>query len=395
MISCSKDLPIPAWIRASRRVAAVAAVAAVGVASSLGLTSQAPAQAQTERPVVKILATGGTIANTPDGRIAVEAILEALPEVEEIADLRVEDITRVGSSTLSWQEFIDTGKALERSLAEEPEVDGYVVTIGSNTSEDMAYFLNLVADTEKPIVVTAAQRQRTTRSEDASRNFIDAVVTAASPETAGKGVVLVANELIHPAREVAKNVVSRVDTWESLDTGALGIVSGGEAVFYRAPTRRHTAGSEFDLEGIEQASDLPQVEILYSYVDASPALIDAAVADGAQGLVVAAFATGSAHGGQRPALKSAMGERGDRGDREPRQLRAPSHRGRRLLPPLGRQPDAPEGAHPDDDGPDRDERPGRARTDVQRVLIEAARRRLRSSGGCPSLPGWDAREWRS
>lgn len=279
-----------------------AAALILGAASAL----PAAAPAQEDKPIVKVLATGGTIANTPDGRVAVEAILEALPEVGDLAEFRVEDITRVGSSTLSWQEFIDTAKALERSLAEEPEVDAYIVTIGSNTSEDMAYFLNLVADTDKPLVVTAAQRQRTTRSEDASRNFIDAVVTATDPDTAGKGVVLVANELIHPAREVTKNVVSRVDTWESLDTGALGIISGGDAVYYRQPTRRHTTGSEFDLEGIEAAGDLPQVEILYSYVDASPALIEAATADGAKGLIVAAFATGSAHGGQRPALQQAM-----------------------------------------------------------------------------------------
>jgi L-asparaginase len=262
--------------------------------------------AQEDKPIVKVLATGGTIANTPDGRVAVEAILEALPEVGDLAEFRVEDITRVGSSTLTWQEFIDTAKALERSLATEPEVDSYIVTIGSNTSEDMAYFLNLVADTDKPIVVTAAQRQRTTRSEDASRNFIDAVVTAIDPDTAGKGVVLVANELIHPAREVTKNVVSRVDTWESLDTGALGIISGGDAVYYRSPTRRHTAESEFSLDGIETQADLPKVEILLSYVSASPALVEAAVADGADGIVVAAFATGSAHGGQRPALQAAM-----------------------------------------------------------------------------------------
>lgn len=264
------------------------------------------ASAQQDKPIVKILATGGTIANTPDGRVAVEAILEALPEVGDLAEFRVEDITRVGSSTLTWQEFIDTAKALERSIASEPEVDGYIVTIGSNTSEDLAYFLSLVAKTDKPIVVTAAQRQRTTRSEDASRNFIDAVVAAIDPDTAGKGVVLVANELIHPAREVTKNVVSRVDTWESLDTGALGIISGGDAVYYRMPTRRHTTRSEFDLEGIEAGSDLPQVEILYSHVGSGPALVEAAVAAGADGLVVAAFATGSAHGNQRAALKAAM-----------------------------------------------------------------------------------------
>jgi L-asparaginase len=267
------------------------------------------AAARGDRPVVKIFATGGTIANTPDGRIAVEAIVDALPEVEEIAELRIEDITRTGSSSLSWQDFIDTAKAIERTFAEEPDVDAAMVTIGSNTSEDMAWFLNLVIDSEKPIVVTAAQRRRTTRSEDASRNFIDALITAATPAAAGKGALLVANELIHPAREVTKNVVSRVDTWESLDTGALGIVSDGEAIFYRSPTRRHTTASEFSLDGIETADDLPNVEILYSYVDASPALIDAAIEDaGAQGLVIAAFSTGSAHRGQRPALEAAAAD---------------------------------------------------------------------------------------
>jgi L-asparaginase len=284
------------------------------------------ASAQTQLPIIKIFATGGTIANTPDGRLAVEAIIQALPEVEKIARLRVEDITRVGSSNLTWKEFIDTAKAIERTIANEKDVDGFLVTVGSNTSEDLAYFLNLVIKTQKPLVVTAAQRQRTTRSEDASRNFIDAVVTAASPATGGKGVVLVANELIHSARDVTKNVVSRVDSWESLDTGALGIVSGGEAVYYRAPTRRHTTNSEFSLANVNTPADLPAVEILYSYVDASPGLVEAAVKGGAKGLIVAAFATGSAHGGQRTPLEAAarngipvvIGNRGTAGRISPR-----------------------------------------------------------------------------
>lgn len=257
-------------------------------------------------PIVKIFATGGTIANTPDGRIAVQAIIDELPEVEDIAELRVEDVTRVASSNLTWQEFIDTARAIERSLAEEPEIDGVVVTIGSNTSEEMAYFLNLVLDTDKPVVVTAAQRQRTTRSEDSSRNFIDALITAATPEAGGKGALLVANELIHSGREVTKNVVSRVDTWESLDTGALGIVSGGEAIFYRTPTRRHTAGSEFRLEGIETAADLPRVDILHTYVGVTADPIESAVEAGADGLVIASFATATPHRGtQVPALEAA------------------------------------------------------------------------------------------
>lgn len=290
------------------RTAARGTLASLALGATLAL---APAAVADDLPVVKIFATGGTIANTPDGRIAVEAIIDDLPEVAEIADLRVEDITRVGSSALTWQEFVDTAKAIERTFAEEPEVDAALVTIGSNSSEDIAYFLNLVLDTEKPVVVTAAQRQRTTRSEDSSRNFIDAVITAASPDAAGKGVLLVANELIHPAREATKNVVSRVDSWESLDTGALGIVSGGEAVFYRSPTRRHTHASEFSLEGIERGSDLPRVEILYSHLEASPALARAAVEEaGARGLVVAAYATGSAHLHQREYLETVARDEG-------------------------------------------------------------------------------------
>jgi L-asparaginase type II len=281
-------------------------VGAAMVGAALALAPAAATAQEEDRPIIKIVATGGTIANSPDGRLSVDAVIEALPMVEDLAMLRTEEVTRVGSSTLGWQEFVDTAKAIERSLAEEPEIDGYVVTIGSNTSEDMAYFLNLVLDTEKPVVVTAAQRQRTTLSEDASRNFVDAVITAGTPESAGKGVVLVANELIHAGRDVVKQVVSRVDSWQSLDVGALGIVSGGEAIYYREPTRRHTIASEFSLDEIDSAEDLPQVEILYSYVDASPTMIDALVTDGVDGLVVAAFATGSAHAGQRPPLAAAM-----------------------------------------------------------------------------------------
>ncbi len=296
-IGSDSDSVSPQRIALSLTLAALTAV----------LPNLAPmAGAQTGRPVVKIVATGGTIANTPDGRISVEQIISELPEVESIADLRVEDVTRLGSSELTFQELIDTAKAIERTFAEEPEVDAVVVTVGSNTSEDTAYFLHLVIDSDKPIVVTAAQRQRTTRSEDSSRNFIDAVVTAGSPDARGKGVLFVANELIHSARDVTKNVVSRVDAWQSLDLGALGIVTGREAVFYRAPTRRHTTSSEFGLNGITQASQLPSVEIIYSYIDADPKIIQAAVTEAAaDGLVVAGFVTGTAHIGQREALESA------------------------------------------------------------------------------------------
>eukprot|EP00894_Picocystis_sp_ML_P000471 jgi/Pico_ML_1/50988/g2098.t1 len=258
----------------------------------LALSGTVPAWCQ-DLPTVKVFATGGTIANTPDGRVSVDAIIEALPEVLDIANLEIEDIRRIASQHLTWQDFIDTAEAIQRTNDEEPDVDGYMVTIGSNAAEDIAYFLNLVVKTSKPIVVTAAQRARNTLSEDASRNFIDALITAATPEAGGKGAMVVANELIHPAREVTKNVVSRVDTWESLDTGALGIISGGEAYFYRAPLRLHTMDSMFDIANIT-AEDLPGTEILYSYTEASPTMVyDAVNNAGAQGLVIAAYSTAS------------------------------------------------------------------------------------------------------
>lgn len=260
--------------------------------------------------MIKIIGTGGTIANTPDGRIAAADVLEQLPQAREIADIRVEDTTRVASSALGYAEMIDTAQRVNRTFAEEPDVEGVVITIGSNQSEDMAYFLNLTVDDDRPVVVTAAQRKRNTLSEDASRNFLDALVVATSPDAAGRGVTLVANETIHPAREVTKNVVSRTDTWQSLDTGALGIVSGNRAVFYRSPVRRHTVDSEFRLAPGTKATDLPKVEILYCYADVDPGLIECAVERGARGLVMAAFATGAPHSGQEDVLRAAIEEHG-------------------------------------------------------------------------------------
>lgn len=266
--------------------------------------SGSAAQAQ-DLPDVVIVATGGTIANTPEGRVAVEVIIEAMPEVLEIADLSIVDVTRVGSSSLTFQEFIDTAKAIEEVVATQPDVAGIVVTVGSNTSEDLAWFLNLVVHTDVPIVVTAAQRQRTTLSEDASRNFLDAVITAASPNAGGRGVLMVVNEEIHAAREVTKTVVSRVDTWQSFNLGVLGLISDDQAFFYRTPERRHTSGSEFSLDAIADMADLPRVDIFYSYVGSSAAMIEAAIAAGARGIVIATFLTGSPHIGQREAIDAA------------------------------------------------------------------------------------------
>jgi len=161
---------------------------------------------------------------------------------------------------------------------------------GTNSIEETAYFLNLTVRTDKPLVVTGAQRPFTGLSSDAQLNLYDAVRVAASDEAKGKGVVVVTNSEINAARDVTKTNTYRVHTFRSRDLGILGYADGDRIVFYRAPTRRHTHQSEFD---VDQLGDLPRVDIIYVFTGARPDLAYAAVAAGAQGLVIAGSGAGS------------------------------------------------------------------------------------------------------
>jgi L-asparaginase len=260
------------------------------------------AQRATDKPQIRILATGGTIANSPDGRMAVETVLEQIPDISDFADVTIRDYIRIGSSEISVQNWIDIANAIMEELAEHPETDGVVVTHGSNTAEETAYFLNLVLDTQVPVVVVAAQRQRTTLSEDGSRNLYDAVRVAGHPDSSGHGVLIVVNETIHAARDVTKTISYRPETWDSGDLGVLGLADIDRIRFYRTSTSRHTFNSELHLNGITRADELPRVDIVYTYADAGPELVEAAVAAGAQGIVVAGFPTGS----PTPAIATAL-----------------------------------------------------------------------------------------
>jgi L-asparaginase len=225
--------------------------------------------------------------------------------IADIANIEVYDYSRIGSSQITIQNWIDIAKVITEELGNDPGIAGVVVTHGSNTSEETAYFLNLVLDTERPVVVVGAQRQRGTLSEDGSRNFHDAVRVAANPQAAGRGVMLVAGEMIHPARDVTKTISYRTETWNSGDLGVLGLTDTDIVRFYRIPTSRHTANSEFRLDGIDNAAEIPRVDIVYSYADAGPELIEAAVAAGAKGIVVAGFPTGSTSPAMNKALQAA------------------------------------------------------------------------------------------
>lgn len=259
------------------------------LAPSLALAAPAP-----QKPLVKIVATGGTIANSPTGRMAVDTVLAQIPEIANHARIEVVDLIRVGSSSISVQNWIDISAAVNRILANEPQVAGVVVTHGSNTSEETAYFLSLTVNSAKPVVITAAQRQQNTLGQEGTRNLFDAIRVAADPNATGKGVLLVVNEKIHPARDVTKRVTVRVETWESGDTGALGLVDGDKVTFYNQPVYKHTTRSDVRLAPtITRADQLPRVDIIYAYADSDGALADAAVKAGAKALVVAGFPTGA------------------------------------------------------------------------------------------------------
>ena len=183
--------------------------------------------------------------------MSIDSVLQKIPQLAEVADIEVFDFARVGSSSVSVQNWLDLGNAINKILREEPGVTGIVVTHGSNTSEETSYFLNLVTEGTKPVVVTGAQRQQNTLGEEGSRNLLDAVKVAASPGAQGKGVLLVVNEMIHAARDVTKRISSRIETWDSGDLGVLGLVDKDQVTFYRTPTYKHTATSELRLSALE------------------------------------------------------------------------------------------------------------------------------------------------
>lgn len=245
------------------------------------------ADAQDKLPLVKVVATGGTIANTPSGRLDAGEVAEAIPALKKVARLEVEEVFRVGSSSITMDNWLTLARRINSILAGEPDVKGIVVTHGSNTVEETGYFLSLTVKSDKPVVLTAAQRQFTTLSSDSPKNFLQAVRVAASDDARGKGALVVANDMIHAARDVSKNITYRVETYSSRDIGALGFVDDDRITFYRVPVKQATP---FDIGALQK---LPRVDIIYTYAGADGAMIEAAVAQGAEGIVIAGFPTGS------------------------------------------------------------------------------------------------------
>ena len=248
----------------------------------------ASAHAQDNLPLVKVVATGGTIANTPSGRLHAGEVAEAIPQLKKVARLEVEEVMRVGSSSITVDQWLTLSKKINDIVVREPQIQGIVVTHGSNTVEETAYFLHLTVKTEKPIVLTAAQRQFSTLSSDSPKNFLQAVRVAATREAYGKGALVVANDTINAARDVTKNISYRLETYSSRDLGVLGFVDEDRVTFYHSPARHRVI---FDITKLER---LPRVDVIYTYAGADGALVEAAATHAkADGIVIAGFPTGS------------------------------------------------------------------------------------------------------
>jgi L-asparaginase len=245
---------------------------------------------QNTPPLIKVIATGGTIANTPGGQLSGEAYTQAIPEIKKYARLEVVDLMNVASPSIGPDDWLKIGKTINEILAKEEQVKGIVVTHGSNILDETAYFLNLVVKSDKPVVLVAAQRKFTSLSSDSPKNFLQAVQVASSDKAIGKGVLIVLNDEISAARDARKVISYRMETIESGDLGSLGYVDDFGVEFYRAPLRKHTKATEFEISKIDK---LPRVDIIYSYAGADGNLLQAAVEHKAEGIVFAGFPTGS------------------------------------------------------------------------------------------------------
>ncbi len=266
-------------------------------------------------PRIAVIGTGGTISSLgassldvldyPDfgQKLTAEALIKRFPETQLVADPITVTFRQVGSTEIGPKEWLELRALIHRTALDDPAIVGFVIPHGTATLEETGFFLNLTLAVSQPVVMVGAQRPASALGTDAGMNLVNALRVAGSPESRGKGVVAVLNDEIHAVRDVVKTSTYRVQTFRSLDFGALGHVDGDGVHFYRSPLRAHMPDTAFS--GLDLAAPLPRVDIVYSYAGADGALVDAAAAAGARGIVSAGFAPGSPTPEQRAAFERA------------------------------------------------------------------------------------------
>ncbi|VDZ64731.1 L-asparaginase 2 precursor [Serratia odorifera] len=247
-------------------------------------------------PSITILATGGTIAGGGEsatqssytaGKLGVDALLSAVPQLKQLANVQGEQLVSIGSQDMNDQVWLTLAKKINADCA---KTDGFVITHGTDTLEETAYFLDLTVKCDKPVVMVGAMRPATAMSADGPFNLYNAVLTAADPQSANRGVLVAMNETVLDARDASKTSTTAVQAFQSPNFGPLGYIHNGKIDYQRTPQRKHTTATPFDVSKLDT---LPKVGIIYNYANASDAPAKALIAEGYQGIISAGVGNGN------------------------------------------------------------------------------------------------------
>lgn len=250
------------------------------------------------KPKVRIIATGGTIAGAGTsatgsaytaGQVGVQSLIAAVPQMLDLADVSGEQLVNIGSQDMNDAVWLKLARRVNELLNNEG-YDGVVITHGTDTMEETAYFLNLTVHSDKPVVLVGSMRPSTGISADGPANLYGAVATAASPDSKGRGVMCCMNNMLLDAKDVTKTHTTDVATFQGANYGKIGYVYGGQPVYNRTVENLHTTKSEFNVDNLDK---LPQVGIVYGYANCSPLPMQAFVDAKFDGIVVAGVGDGN------------------------------------------------------------------------------------------------------
>lgn len=264
--------------------------------ATLQLQAQDKTKTAKTSPRIIILATGGTIAGSgasstkaayTAGKVPIDDLLNAVPQIHDYGKITGEQIAQIGSQDMNVVTWLKLTKRINE-IFKNNEADAIVVTHGTDTQEETAYFLDLTVMSDKPVVLVGAMRPSTAMSQDGNRNLLDAVMVAASPKSQGKGVIVAMDEKVFDARDVTKTSSTNLETFQSRNFGPIGLIYDGKVNYYYQSLRNPS--KKFDVTKLDA---LPQVEIVYGYADASPVSVTGIAGSGVKGLVYAGMGNGN------------------------------------------------------------------------------------------------------
>jgi L-asparaginase len=270
----------------------------LGMAAVVALGGLATALQAADLPKVRVLATGGTIAGAQasatdygykSGAYDVNSLIKAVPNLDKLAVITGEQVANIGSQDMNDEIWLKLAKRVNASLAE-PGVDAVLITHGTDTLEETSYFLSLVTKSDKPVVMVGSMRPATATSADGPGNIYNGVAVATNPGAKGKGTLVVLNDTIHYARNVVKTDTTSVQTFESINRGPAGLVNTGKIFWFEPMDKKVGKATEFSIDALDK---LPRVDIIYAHANMSADLIEAAIRNGAKGIVVAGVGDGN------------------------------------------------------------------------------------------------------